>query len=53
MAGGEPVWGEGVALTLLSAAGLESIKKSSTLEGSTLAIPTLYLEGEGGTTHAQ
>ena len=27
--------------------GLESIKKSSTLESSTLAISTLYLEGEG------
>ena len=27
--------------------GLESIKKSSTLESSTLAITILYLEGEG------
>ena len=30
-----------------SRAGLESIKKSSTPESSSLAISTLYLEGEG------
>ena len=32
---------------MVQPARLESIKKSSTLESSTLAISTLYLEGEG------
>ena len=36
-----------ILLVKLWASGLESIKKSSTLESSTLAISTLYLEGEG------
>ena len=32
---------------MVQPARLESIKKSSTLESSTLAILTLYVEGEG------